>query len=747
MGKRLSDAYDSDWGEDGDSGTSIQPGNFPNSVAPNQPNPDKPEYQVIRVGEDGSIGIEGFCPGTTPFIADIGGREIYLGEEGMMHAQIMEIVSDGALMGPLVRGYLDASGTHLTGVDREEDNAISDALSDFTGRGTFMSRVKRDPAVCPVCDELVSECDCLSWGEGADWANDPIDQSSIREMKPGIQAKVAGMENFIGNVPTGFMSQLREYDRPDVEDLQEDIAENGINEPLWVDFNDLTGEVHLSEGNHRIAIAEKLGLPTVPVGVYRSQRKSQSPNGLRFEYVGPERDHLGNPRPPQYMHPSDIGLPVVGERTASRKTALRMFHVSPSFNRDLIASEGLNGHERGLEEAGIDSPWTYNNWDQPPGNYFFPNMRDAYAYASTLSESGRSEIINQTGYEFDIYEVDVDGLPMFTDPEDQLISEVEVTGGGSSNLDEVGLPDETGIFGTPARAVTPDGVSPRRIRLVDTVSKEILGDHAWDAHRHNFDGMPTGWERLPMTEVPWPGHDLNPQERAAAWDKPLAKLSPRESSYVLEKASKETGPQRARRWEDISQRLADEGFPSVGSTVHEFDDGWTVKHHADAPEQRAVGEIMNNCWRGTRGEDEDRAPGQLFDRPAFNNRFALHDDKGMPQVAFNWEPNWTENWSAETFTNSRSPKRGLDGMTDRSHVLAQPLAARNNRPDAEHLNRLADWAASQSEDPRLQVGGGFIPASRENLLKHYGPQGGSDPAYVHYPDDPVPAQLGEPINL
>jgi hypothetical protein len=537
MPRRLSDASDSDWGEDADSGKSIQPENFPNSVAPNEP-----EYDIrwIDVEEEGD-----FAHGTIPFLVDMGARKIFLAPEGSLHAQIMQAVG-GEVIGPLNRGYVSqATGDVKIPMCSEKDyEQISDALKYFIGRPKF-GRLDKDPHVCPECDELYENCKCLSWGEGADWASDPIDQSSIREMKPGIQAarKQSSWEEFTGYVPTQLMTELQELDRfgedkwKDVDELKDDIAQNGIQEPIWVEFNEFTGEAHVGEGHHRIGIAEQLGLTSVPVVVVRSSRKPNRPNNHRFQYVGPYHDPEGNPTPPQYMHPSDIGLPVVGERTASRKTSLYMFHVSPSINRDLIASEGLNGQERGLEESGIDSPWTYKTWDQPPGNYFFPSKQDAYAYVLNLNQNraARPEVLDQTGREFDIYQVDVDGLPMFTDPEAQIIS-----GEGPSNLGELDVPPEhkrvyyNGMwfgnpFGDPARAVTPSEVSPRRIRLIDTMSKENSPDYwKWES-----DGMPDNWERLPMTEVPWPGHDLSPQEKAGAWDKPLAKLSPRESSYVL----------------------------------------------------------------------------------------------------------------------------------------------------------------------------------------------------------------------
>lgn len=127
------------------------------------------------------------------------------------------------------------------------------------------------------------------------------------------------MNKFVGHVPTEVLTQLQELDRfgedqresPQYTDeLKSSIEREGIREPVWVDFDPDTGQAHVSEGNHRVGIASQLGISHVPTIVMRSTRSPHRPNPHRFQYVGPERDHLGIPRPPQYMHPADIGLPV-----------------------------------------------------------------------------------------------------------------------------------------------------------------------------------------------------------------------------------------------------------------------------------------------------------------------------------------------------------------------------------------------------------------------------------------------------
>lgn len=181
--RRLSD---SDWGPEHDSGSAIQSDHFPNSVGPNAP-----RYEVVFVE---TATQDFFGPGTMPFIADAGTRKIYLADEGAMHVSIMAELDGQPLVGPLIRGYIEHRNgqVHLDTKNDNEAEPIERALSAYTGTSEIkFGGLQTDKAVCPACDELLSECECFKWGEGADWNDDPIDQSSIREMKPGIQASLS----------------------------------------------------------------------------------------------------------------------------------------------------------------------------------------------------------------------------------------------------------------------------------------------------------------------------------------------------------------------------------------------------------------------------------------------------------------------------------------------------------------------------------------------------------------------------
>lgn len=87
-------------------------------------------------------------------------------------------------------------------------------------------------------------------------------------------------------------------------DLKQSIEQYGINSPIILQYNPDTGEAYISEGNHRLGIAQELGIESVPVVVYRSQR-GVGHGGAHIQLETPWRDE---PYVPQYIKPSQVGL-------------------------------------------------------------------------------------------------------------------------------------------------------------------------------------------------------------------------------------------------------------------------------------------------------------------------------------------------------------------------------------------------------------------------------------------------------
>lgn len=113
-------------------------------------------------------------------------------------------------------------------------------------------------------------------------------------------------------VPTHALRPFREYDRrPGGTDaftsperwqaLRSHIESEGLKNPLRLMYHEDDHVAHLGEGNHRLQIAEDLGLPSLPVTVVRGRRTS------------PTQVHVSPfpGRAPDLFKPSLIGLPTV----------------------------------------------------------------------------------------------------------------------------------------------------------------------------------------------------------------------------------------------------------------------------------------------------------------------------------------------------------------------------------------------------------------------------------------------------
>lgn len=96
-----------------------------------------------------------------------------------------------------------------------------------------------------------------------------------------------GKPTTAGMVPTHIVAKYMEFDRGSenpakVDRLAKDIAENGIQNPLQIEYSHEHGWGTLAEGNHRLAAAIKLGLTHVPIVVTSS-------------FSGETREHGGAP--------------------------------------------------------------------------------------------------------------------------------------------------------------------------------------------------------------------------------------------------------------------------------------------------------------------------------------------------------------------------------------------------------------------------------------------------------------------
>lgn len=72
-------------------------------------------------------------------------------------------------------------------------------------------------------------------------------------------------------------------------ELQEDLIDNGLQDPLWMSVGKEDHKIKLGEGNHRLEIFRRLGLKEVPI-IVGLQNKSYESGGFEPYYY----PHLNN---------------------------------------------------------------------------------------------------------------------------------------------------------------------------------------------------------------------------------------------------------------------------------------------------------------------------------------------------------------------------------------------------------------------------------------------------------------------
>jgi ParB-like chromosome segregation protein Spo0J len=70
-----------------------------------------------------------------------------------------------------------------------------------------------------------------------------------------------------------FIQPNHPSQRRQMEYLTRSIAQHGIIDPLTIKVED--GRAHVFDGNHRLAVAQRLGIPSVPVLVTYDDRRRE----------------------------------------------------------------------------------------------------------------------------------------------------------------------------------------------------------------------------------------------------------------------------------------------------------------------------------------------------------------------------------------------------------------------------------------------------------------------------------------
>lgn len=220
--------------------------------------------------------------------------------------------------------------------------------------------------------------------------------------------KEEGLMKYAEQVPLGLILPARDlmrgpgqqhFDRPGDAwtGLSNDIAERGILSPIFLEWSTADGYAYAGEGNTRLAVAQELGLPTVPVVVYRKSLPLQGQS--RGGEIGPfefnKRQYLldqgmtedmpswefkmEDGYVPQYFQPHYL-IGFLDQRTSGRLDLPdkyrdedewhpynpTMYHVAPASVRDDILRDGLIG----WEDYDVEDP-------NETGVYAWPTMGSA----------------------------------------------------------------------------------------------------------------------------------------------------------------------------------------------------------------------------------------------------------------------------------------------------------------------------------------------------------------------------------
>jgi hypothetical protein len=137
-----------------------------------------------------------------------------------------------------------------------------------------------------------------------------------------LRASREGYGPYTEMVATKDLARFAEVDRTRDEkypghfaEVRDSIAEKGIYSPAILKYNPDTKRAYLGEGNTRVAAAKALGLPAVPVRVYRSRVESEHVPGVVVRGI--------EGRAPEDMRPSQIGMRPYREAVATEPPPTR----------------------------------------------------------------------------------------------------------------------------------------------------------------------------------------------------------------------------------------------------------------------------------------------------------------------------------------------------------------------------------------------------------------------------------------
>ena len=199
------------------------------------------------------------------------------------------------------------------------------------------------------------------------------------------------MNKYIEQVPVKWISEFKEFDRfgkdryrsdNELEGLKKAISEFGIVSPIYIDVNPFNKTCKIGEGNHRVAIAEMVGIETVPTYVLINRSGTSTYNHdcsdviksidkIKQAGVG-EPYNVGKPYLPYEMKPSDV-------------FNIKADNVSANI---VVADKGTEIVDKQIAEMNTDEKDTVDYWKEMALYDNLTSLPNRNAYELVIEQIG-----------------------------------------------------------------------------------------------------------------------------------------------------------------------------------------------------------------------------------------------------------------------------------------------------------------------------------------------------------------------
>lgn len=530
--------------------------------------------------------------------------------------------------------------------------------------------------------------------------------------------RLAGVPEYAEHVPIEAIMPYKEFDRrpgaaegisadPEYWDrLKSHIAEHGFEDPLTLEYEPTTNTARLGEGNHRLQMAQELGMSHVPVHVMKTSAPGVAQLQTQRQVEPDQFDYF-----PSALRPSELGLPVSDEPyvpAPSREPTSWYPTMYPKQANSLKVQEVDPGQLLRMTPRASRKvrPVIY---DRPSETIYLGPHQGHHGDIEQALDQQHYETYQRPdarGYGYLYLDAGPTGQYYHFDAE-------APQGEGAMIAQALGVPEsgtESWRFGRFQ--------APYMSELVRFASDSWDLGSQWPGHNEGEIGKDPrctceqdklscpvhGMEATePSYEHMWNFEDLGPAHK----DGELPRT-------WLRAQAKETAPQQIRRWEDLKPH------PSSGRSeiVHQWPDGWTVQNHPTQLAVQAVGQMMNNCWQGKHPTTDEQGNLISSGRPgidAIQHFMAIHDENDLPRVAF-----YVNEFPSKRYEKGKGFLPGEYNGRGESKIRS-PWGPRNKRISDGEAERLQSFARDHGISDRFKIPGELPPI-----------------------DEPVPAQIGEP---